>query len=86
MGSKAPQPIPPDRILVGIPKVSPPPPPPINRSARARLSDERAQLIAREARHLVSSNTICDAQQLGPLLDLVLSWMRVTGEIKYKRP
>jgi len=52
-------------------------------SKRKLESYKRAEAVARELRYQFTHNANKDQQIL---LDLLIHWMKVTGEIKYERP
>ncbi len=55
-------------------------------SKRKEKSDERAQRVCRELRHLVVKDGMADKSNATDLVRLLESWMNVTGNIKYDRP
>ena len=55
-------------------------------SGRSVKSNQRAQKLAREVRHLISEDGIITGANGNKLLELLSSWMRVTGKVKYERP
>jgi hypothetical protein len=55
-------------------------------SKRKLESYKRAEKVCRELRHLISNRGINELPEDSRLVDDLLSWMRVTGKIKYERP
>ena len=52
-------------------------------SKRKLESYQRAEIVARELRYQIASNANRNEQRLA---ELVINWMKVTGNIKYERP
>ena len=55
-------------------------------SKRKMESYRRAEKVARELRYQLSDARHATEMNYNILFDLVASWMRVAGNIKYKRP
>ena len=53
-------------------------------SKRKLKSYQRAELVCRELRFQLGGK-VCD-QDLSKAVELLISWMRVTGKVKYIRP
>lgn len=55
-------------------------------SARKIKSYKRAEDVAREMRHQLSAARTSFDINYDIIFELLVKWMRVTGNIKYKRP
>jgi hypothetical protein len=55
-------------------------------SARRAKSLLRAEDVARELRHQLSSSRTTDELDISRLIYLLSRWMRVAGNVKYVRP